>query len=149
MTDTITWQGRFPWLTLAKPEASHRWLQLRKFQKDKEFHMWNYQRSLLDLHDSPFGSLATYLYADALFNWTNPQTLSPHFKQWLLNLKHINKWSQFRIWTVPTTANGVFVSLLVFRPLISGWSWELSLLSTKHILSPLMQLLQLLRSMQG
>jgi len=83
--------------------------------------MWNHQRSLLDLHDSLFGSLATYLCADALFYRTNPQTLSPHFKQWLLNLKHVNKWNQFHNWMVPTTANGVFESPLVFGPLISGW----------------------------
>ena len=43
--------------------------------------MRNHQRSLLDLHDFLFGSLATYLCADALFYRTNPQTLSLHLKQ--------------------------------------------------------------------
>jgi len=37
--------------------------------------MWNYQRPLLDLCDLLFGSLATYLCADALF--TEP-TLKPY-----------------------------------------------------------------------
>jgi len=83
--------------------------------------MWNHQRLLLDLCDSLFGSLATYLCADALFYRTNPQTLSPHLKQWLHNLKHINKLNQFQGWTVLTTANGVSISLPVFGPLISGW----------------------------
>jgi len=57
-----------------------RWLQLRKFRKYKELRMWNHQCSLLDLHDSLFGSLATYLCADVLFYRTNHQTLSQHFK---------------------------------------------------------------------
>jgi len=78
--------------------------------------MWNHQHSLLDLRDFLFGSLATYLCADALFYRTNPQTLSPHLKQWPLNLKHVNKWNQFHGWMVPTTANGVSVSLPVFGP---------------------------------
>jgi len=83
--------------------------------------MWNHQRPLLDLHDLLFGSLATYLCADVLLFRTNPQTLSLHLKQWPLNLKPVNKWSQFQDWTVPTTANGVSTSLQVFGPLISGW----------------------------
>jgi len=52
-----------------------RWLQLRKFRKDKELHKWNHQRSLLDLRDFLFGSLATYLCADALFLQNQPSNL--------------------------------------------------------------------------
>jgi len=52
-----------------------RWLQLWKFQKDKEFHKWNHQRSLLDLHDLLFGSLATYLCADVLLLQNQPSNL--------------------------------------------------------------------------
>jgi len=37
--------------------------------------MWNHQRSLLDLHDFLFGSLATYLCADALFLQNQPSNL--------------------------------------------------------------------------
>jgi len=37
--------------------------------------MWNHQHSLLDLRDFLFGSLATYLCADALVYRTNPQNL--------------------------------------------------------------------------
>jgi len=84
--------------------------------KDKEFHMWNHQRPLLDLRDSLFGSFATYLCADALFHRTNPQTLSPHIKQWPLNPNPINRWSQFHDWMVPTTDNGVSTSQQVFGP---------------------------------
>jgi len=52
-----------------------RWLQLWKFQKYKEFHWWNHQRSLLDLRDPLFGSLATYLCADALLLQNQPSNL--------------------------------------------------------------------------
>jgi len=34
--------------------------------------MWNHHHSLLDLHDSLFGSLATYLCADTLLFWNQP-----------------------------------------------------------------------------
>jgi len=87
-----------------------------------------------------------------LIHYFTEPTLKPYrciSKQWLHNLKHINKWSQFHGWTVPTTANGVSVSPLVFGPLISGWLQGQSPLSTKCILSPPMQLLQQLRSTQG
>jgi len=83
--------------------------------------------------------------------FTEP-TLKPYRRisnKWPLNLKPISKWSQFRDWTVQTTTNGVFVLPLVFEPLISGWLQGLFPLNTKHVLSLLMQLLQLLRSAQG
>ena len=37
--------------------------------------MWNHQHSLLDLRDFLFGSLATYLCADALFLQNQPSNL--------------------------------------------------------------------------
>jgi len=111
--------------------------------------MWNHQRSLLDLRDFLFGSLATYLCADALFNRTNHQTLSPHLKQWPLNLKPVNRWNQSHVLTVLTTVNGLIVSPPVFGPLISGWLQGLLPLNTKRVLFPPMQRLQLLRSAQG
>jgi len=42
--------------------------------------MWNHQRSLLDLRDFLFGSLATYLCADALFSQNQPSNLIVAFQ---------------------------------------------------------------------
>ena len=67
------------------------------------------------VHSPHICVLMRYLYR------TNHQNLSPHLKQWPLNLKLVNRWNQFHALTVPTTVNGLIVVPPVFGPFVKTY----------------------------